>query len=39
MIGFIKYLSGDQNKNDEMGGACGTYRGTQKCIRGFGPTA
>jgi hypothetical protein len=31
-----KYYSGNQIKEDEMGGACGTYGGDEKCIQGFG---
>jgi hypothetical protein len=26
----------DQVTDDEMGGACGTYKEEQKCIQGFG---
>lgn len=32
---YINY-SGDQVKEDEMGTACDTYRGGQKCIQGWG---
>jgi hypothetical protein len=31
----IKYYSGDQIKKNEMGGACSTYGGDEKCILGF----
>jgi hypothetical protein len=31
----IKYYSSDQIKNDEMGGACGTYCGEEKCKQAF----
>jgi hypothetical protein len=31
-----KYYSGDQIKNNEMGRACGRYRGEERCIQGFG---
>jgi len=29
---FTKYYYGDQIKEDEIGGECGTYRGDEKCI-------
>jgi len=28
--------SGDQIEKNDMGGACSTYGGKQKCIQGFG---
>jgi hypothetical protein len=28
--------SGDQVKKNVMGGACGTYKGEERCMRGFG---
>jgi hypothetical protein len=31
-----KYYSGNQIKNIEMGGACGTYGKPKRCIQGFG---
>ena len=31
----MKYYSDDQNEN-EMGRACGTNRGENRCIQGFG---
>jgi hypothetical protein len=30
-----KYHSGDQVKKTEMGRACGTYGGEERCIQGF----
>ena len=30
------YCSTDEVKETEMGGACGTYRGEDKCIQSFG---
>ena len=30
-----KYYSGDQIKKNEMGGACGTYGGEERCLHGF----
>ena len=29
-------LSGDQIETNEMGGACSTYGGKERCIQGFG---
>jgi hypothetical protein len=29
---YLKYYSGDQIKENEIGGACGKYRGEEKCI-------
>jgi hypothetical protein len=29
---LTKYYSGDQNENNEMGGACSTYVGEKMCI-------
>ena len=29
-----QYCSGDQIEKNEMGGACGTYGGEQRCIKG-----
>jgi hypothetical protein len=28
--------SGDQIKNNQMSRACGTYRGQERCLQGFG---
>ena len=39
IVFLSKYNSGDQIKEDEMGGACGTYGGDEKCIQGFGEEA
>jgi hypothetical protein len=33
---LTKYHSGDQIMTNEMGGACGTYGGQEKCTEGFG---
>jgi len=33
---FRKYYSGDQIKKNEIGGACGTCGGKERCIQGFG---
>ena len=33
---LTNYYSGDQIKNCEMGGTCGTYGLEEKCIQGFG---
>jgi hypothetical protein len=33
---LTKYYSGDQFKEDEMDGACGTHAGEKKCIHSFG---
>jgi hypothetical protein len=35
-ITFTKYYSCDQVKNNEMGGACGTYEAEKMCIQGIG---
>jgi hypothetical protein len=32
---LTKYHSGDQVKKTEMGRACGTYEGEERCIQGF----
>jgi hypothetical protein len=34
---LTKYYWGEQMKEDEMGGECGTYGGDKKWIRSFGP--
>ena len=31
-----KYCSGDQIEKNEMGGACSTYGGEERCMQGFG---
>jgi hypothetical protein len=31
-----KYCSGDQIEKNEVGGACSTCGGEERCIRGFG---
>ena len=31
-----KYYSGDQIKRNEMGRACGMYRGVARCVQGCG---
>ena len=31
--------SGEQITKNEMGGACGTYLGQERCIKGFGGEA
>jgi hypothetical protein len=33
---LTRYYLDDQIKNNEMGGACGTYGGQERCIQGFG---
>ena len=30
------YCAGDNIQKNEMGGACGTYGGGEKCVQGFG---
>jgi hypothetical protein len=32
----IKYYSGNQIQKNEMGGACSTYGGEERCIQCFG---
>ena len=32
----MKYYSGDQIKKNEMGRACGTYGGQERCLDDFG---
>jgi hypothetical protein len=37
ILPFIaKYYSGNQIEKNEMGGACCTYRGKERCIQDFG---
>jgi len=31
-----QYCSGDKTEKNEMGGACSTYGGEERCIKGFG---
>jgi hypothetical protein len=31
-----KYYLGDQIEKNEMGGACSTYWGEKRCIKGYG---
>ena len=33
---LTKYYSGGQIKNNEMGGACGTYEGKDRGLQAFG---
>ena len=33
---LTQYCSGDQIENNEMGGACNTYGGEERCVQGFG---
>jgi hypothetical protein len=33
---IIKYYSGNQIENNEMGWACSTYGGKERCIQDFG---
>jgi hypothetical protein len=33
---LTKYYSGDKIEKNEMGWACNTYRGQERCIQGFG---
>ena len=33
---LTKYYSGDKIEKNEMGWACRTYRGQERCIQGFG---
>jgi len=32
---FIEYYWDDEMTEDEMGGACCTYEGEEKCVHGF----
>jgi hypothetical protein len=32
----LNIVSGDQIKNNEMGGTCSTHGGSKRCIQGFG---
>ena len=31
-----QYCAGDKIEKNEMGGACGTYGGRERCAQGFG---
>jgi len=33
---LTKYYSGGQIEKNEMGGACSTYGGEERCVQGFG---
>ena len=33
---LTQFCSGDKIENNEMGGACSTYRGEESCIQDFG---
>jgi hypothetical protein len=33
---ITRYHSGDEIKKNEVGGACSTYGGREKCIQDFG---
>jgi hypothetical protein len=33
---LTRYYSGDQIEKNEMGGACSTYGGEERCMQGFG---
>jgi hypothetical protein len=33
---LTKYFSGDQIKNIEISGVCGTYKGEKRCLQRFG---
>ena len=35
-IFLTQYSAGDKNEKNEMGGACGTYGGRERCAQGFG---
>ena len=34
-----QYCAGDKTEKNEMGGACGTYGGKERCAQGFGGEA
>jgi hypothetical protein len=36
LIRITKYYSGNQIEKNEMGGACSTYEGKEKCVQDFG---
>ena len=33
---LTQYSAGDKIEKNEMGGACGTYGGRERCAQGFG---
>jgi hypothetical protein len=33
---LTQYCAGEQVENNEIGGACSTYGGEERCIQGFG---
>ena len=33
---LAQYCADDKIENNEMGGACGTYGGKERCTQGFG---
>ena len=33
---LTQYCAGDKTEKNEMGGACGTYGGGERCAQGFG---
>ena len=33
---LAQYCADDKIENNEMGGACGTYGGRERCTQGFG---
>jgi hypothetical protein len=33
---IVHFFPYDENKEDEIGGACSTYGGVEKCVRNFG---
>jgi len=35
-VKFTQYCLGDKIEKNEMGGACSTYGGKERCIQGFG---
>ena len=36
---LTQYCAGGKIEKNEMGGACGAYRGGQRCVQGFGGEA
>jgi hypothetical protein len=32
---LTQYRAGDKSEKNEMGGACSTYGGRERCVRGF----
>jgi len=35
-VSLTKYYAGDQNEKNEIGRACSTYVGEERCIQGYG---